>query len=262
MRLLLILIAIFLTGGRAQAEPAAPSISAATAKKIGHRIWQNECAGTVEGLTSWNSGENFASLGIGHFIWYPSGVTGPYEESFPAVLKHLKANGVTLPAWLQTAEDCPWTSKKSFEAARDSVRMKELRNLLANTVPLQTEVLVSRFLEGTKKILKAASASERPALQARIQALSAVPNGLYGMMDYVNFKGEGTNPAERYQGVGWGLLQVLQEMKGTPTGLAAVVEYSQAAQRALDRRIKLAPKKESQWRAGWFDRCAGYAKPF
>jgi hypothetical protein len=46
---------------------------------IGHRVWQNECNGTREGLTSWNTGENFASLGIGHFIWYPKGVNGPFE---------------------------------------------------------------------------------------------------------------------------------------------------------------------------------------
>ena len=262
MRFLLVLIFAGLVGGISHAETPSANISTATAKKIGQRIWQNECAGTISGLTSWNSGENFASLGIGHFIWYPAGVKGPYEESFPAVLKHFKSRGVKVPAWLLEAEHCPWPTKKTFEAQRDSVRMKELRNLLANTVPLQTEVLVARFLDGTKTILKAAPAPERPAIQARIKALSEIPGGLYGMMDYVNFKGEGTNPAERYQGVGWGLLQVLQEMKGTPTGMAAVVEYSAAARRTLDRRIQLAPKKETQWREGWLSRCAGYARPF
>ncbi|MFZ4681922.1 MAG: hypothetical protein ACOYMS_05440, partial [Terrimicrobiaceae bacterium] len=46
-------------------------LSDAQANEIGRRIWKNECAGSVDGLTSWNSGEDFASLGIGHFIWYP-----------------------------------------------------------------------------------------------------------------------------------------------------------------------------------------------
>ena len=27
---------------------------------IGQRVWQNECGGTRDGLTSWNAGENFA----------------------------------------------------------------------------------------------------------------------------------------------------------------------------------------------------------
>ena len=38
---------------------------------IGQRIFRNECAGKIEYLTAWNEGEEFASLGIGHFIWYP-----------------------------------------------------------------------------------------------------------------------------------------------------------------------------------------------
>lgn len=262
---LLSLAAILFCAGCATAPAEAPlidGINPATAKKIGQRVWLNECNGTVSGLTSWNTGENFASLGIGHFIWYPTGTKGPYEESFPAVLKHLAAKGVKLPDWLTTSEGCPWPDKKTFQAQKDSVRMKELRNLLANTVSLQAEVLAKRFLDGTKKIISAAPSGERKQIQQRIQNLAAVPAGLYGMMDYVNFKGEGTNPSERYQGQGWGLLQVLQEMPGTPVGVAATKEFSLAAQRTLDRRIKLAPKKEDQWRAGWLDRCAGYAKPF
>jgi hypothetical protein len=46
----------------------AVSLSHGDALKIGKRVWQNECNGTVSGLTSWNQGEDFASLGIGHFI--------------------------------------------------------------------------------------------------------------------------------------------------------------------------------------------------
>ncbi len=256
---------LLLCGGCATAPAEAPvidGISEATARKIGQRVWQNECGGTVSGLTSWNTGENFASLGIGHFIWYPAGPKGPYEESFPAVIKHLGTKGVKIPAWLASADVCPWQDRKSFLAQKDSVRMKELRNLLANTVPLQAEVLAKRFLDGTKKIISAAPSSERKQIQQRIQHLAAVPAGLYGMMDYVNFKGEGTNPSERYQGKGWGLLQVLQEMSGAPEGTAATKEFAQAAQRTLERRIQLAPKKEDQWRAGWMARCAGYGKPF
>ncbi len=272
MRSLALLSLLFLTFSAGCAAPpaAAPSgeaaarpvISAATAEKIGHRIWKNECGGTVAGLTSWNSGENFASLGIGHFIWYPRGVEGPYEESFPAVVRHLQVRGAQVPAWLASAADCPWPSKSAFEAQKNSDRMKELRSLLAATVPLQTEFLTARFLNGTGKILAAAPAAQRSTLQARIHGLSQAPAGLYAMMDYVNFKGEGINPNERYQGQGWGLLQVLQEMQGTPSAQAAAVEFSQAARRVLDRRIRLAPKNESQWRAGWFSRCDSYAQPF
>src|SRR6188474_258742 len=74
---------------------------------IGRRVWQNECGGTRDGLTSWNAGEGFASLGIGHFIWYPKGPHGPFEESFPKLVKFLAANGAKVPEWLHAA-DCPW----------------------------------------------------------------------------------------------------------------------------------------------------------
>ena len=59
------------------------------ALEIGRRIWKNECGGTVSGLTSWNAGEEFASLGIAHFIWYPEGKRGPFEESFPKLVAYL-----------------------------------------------------------------------------------------------------------------------------------------------------------------------------
>src|ERR1700687_5714085 len=62
------------------------NLSKAEALRIGKKIWQNKCDGTIAGLTSWNEGKNFASLGIGHFIWYPEGVRGPFEESFPKFL--------------------------------------------------------------------------------------------------------------------------------------------------------------------------------
>src|ERR1051325_10815153 len=67
------------------------ALSHAEAVRIGNKVWQNESNGTIAGLTSWNKGENFASLGIGHFIWYPKGLKGPFEESFPKLLNFISA---------------------------------------------------------------------------------------------------------------------------------------------------------------------------
>ena len=39
-------------------------------KWLGEQIYSNECNANFECLTSWNSGEDFPSLGIGHFIWF------------------------------------------------------------------------------------------------------------------------------------------------------------------------------------------------
>ena len=67
------------------------------------------------------------------------------------------------------------------------------------------------------------------AVQHRYAALSNTTQGMYCLVDYVNFKGEGIKPTERYNGKGWGLLQVLEEMQGFPAGRAATVEFSRAA---------------------------------
>jgi hypothetical protein len=252
---------LFAAASLAVVAPAAAefTIPAGTAAKIGQRIWKNECGGTVAGLTSWNAGENFASLGIGHFIWYPAGVTGPYQESFPGLVRLLSTRGAAVPKWLTAAKSCPWPNRAAFAAAQKSAQMQELRTLLANTIALQAEYAAQRSVASLPKILAAAGKSERAGLEAKFHALAATGSGLYCLMDYVNFKGEGTNPSERYKGTGWGLLQVLREMPATAPA-AAPAAFSAAAKRVLDRRIAAAPKDETRWRAGWFSRCDSYAR--
>src|SRR6185369_12802640 len=73
------------------------SLTREEAARIGHKIWQNESGGSLSGLTAWNQGEDFASLGIGHFIWYPAGRPGPFEESFPPMVEFIRTRGPTLP---------------------------------------------------------------------------------------------------------------------------------------------------------------------
>lgn len=241
------------------APPAAPAaagvrLSPAQLQRVGRRIWQNECAGTVEGLTSWNRGEDFASLGIGHFIWYPAGRRGPFEESFPPLAAFLHSRGVPMPAW--TRGPCPWDSRAAFEADRAGPRQTELRRLLAGTVALQTEFILARLQRALPKMQAQARQPQR--VQAHFQALLATPEGAFCLIDYVNFKGEGTAPAERYQGQGWGLLQVLEGLQQpTPAGFAA------SAKAVLSRRVRNAPpaRGEARWLAGWHNRCDGYLRP-
>src|SRR5437762_1689055 len=131
---------------------AAIDISSAEALRIGKRIWQNECGGTISGLTSWNAGEDFASLGIGHFIWYPNGKRGPFDESFPKFMNFASAERRSLPAWIQRLGvgaagviPCPWDSRAEFLRDQNSPRTKELRQFLADTVGLQARFLVQRL---------------------------------------------------------------------------------------------------------------------
>src|SRR5947199_5430065 len=104
------LLALLLLTAAAQASVVI-KLSPVETRRIGNKIWQNECGGTVSGLTSWNAGENFASLGIGHFIWYPKGVRGPFEESFPKFVEFAVARGTKLPAGVSQKDPCPWNSR-------------------------------------------------------------------------------------------------------------------------------------------------------
>lgn len=233
-------------------------LSERQAMEIGKRIWQNECAGTVDGLTSWNGGEDFASLGIGHFIWYPEGESGPFQESFPGLIEFLVANRVDVPGWLRTADGCPWGSRKEFMADFRSGRMKELRSMLAETVGWQARFAAARLEAALPKMLEAAPRGERERVKENFYRVAEQPLGMYALMDYVNFKGEGTSMSERYDGVGWGLLQVLETMGGGPP----MGEFSRAADAVLTRRVENSPasRNERKWLAGWRNRCASYGE--
>ena len=233
-------------------------LSAAQIDRVGQRIWQNECSGTVAGLTSWNAGEAFASLGIGHFIWYPKGQSGPFEESFPPLVAYLGSNSVPIPAWMKGV--CPWPTKAAFEADRNGVRQKELRVLLSQTVRQQTEFIMVRMERALPKML--AQAKSPSDVRSAFDALKASPEGVFCLIDYVNFKGEGTSAKERYQGQGWGLLQVLEGISPQKAVWHYPGEFAESAKRVLSRRVANAPpeRNEQRWLAGWQSRCDGYKK--
>lgn len=229
------------------------------AARIGRLIWQNESGGKYEGLTAWNEGEDFASLGIGHFIWYPTGETGPFVETFPELLRFIRQQGVKLPGFLARSNGCPWSDRKTFMRAFSGPLMTELRRFLAQTINHQVRFAALRLEKALPKMLLQCSDNERRLIIKNFYRVAGQPDGFYALMDYVNFKGEGTSPAERYNGHGWGLLQVLQEMgNGNP-----LEEFSRAAVRVLTRRVANSPaaRNEKRWLAGWSHRCHTYSQP-
>jgi len=238
------------------------TLSHADVQKIGKKIWQNECNGTISGLTSWNQGEEFASLGIGHFIWYPKGRRGPFEESFPKVVSFISKRGAKLPTLLLRGveQPCPWNSRAEFLRAQHTVEMNQLRQFLVDTIDLQAEFLIARLESALPKMLAEAAPADRANVQQQFERLARTSHGCYALVDYVNFKGEGVLHTERYQGQGWGLLQVLESMHGT-SDAAAVDEFSTAAKAILTRRVHNAPaeRHESRWLTGWLRRVNSYS---
>ena len=236
----------------------------AQAEAAGKKLWKNECGGTVAGLTSWNAGEDFASLGIGHYIWYPAGRREGFEESFPELVAFLQTSGVALPAWLRPGAPCPWNSRADFQREQSGERMTQLRQLLAGTVPLQARFSARRLEAALPKMLAAVPPGQRETVPRQFRRVAASPNGVYALVDYVNFKGEGVLPTERYHDQGWGLLQVLAGMQTDPAGgpgREATADFSRSAARVLTQRVANAPpeRNEGKWLPGWKNRVATYA---
>jgi hypothetical protein len=257
--LFLLLICVgALPGTVGVAFPQSIQLSDAQAGQIGRRLWQNESGGTIAGLTAWNSGEDFASLGIAHFIWYPANKRGPFEESFPPLLEYLVSNGLPVPTWLRQAGACPWTDRAQFLADQESARMKELRSLLARSIAFQARFAALRLERALPKMFEAVPSGDRKRIQENFDRVAGEPLGPYALVDYVNFKGEGTLASERYRGEGWGLLQVLQEMGKGP----ATLEFSRAADKVLTRRVANAPvaRNEKRWLPGWRNRVRTYVE--
>jgi hypothetical protein len=240
------------------------------AKKIGQKIWLNETGGKIDAITSWSANEDFASLGIGHFIWFPVGKWLPYEESFPALLEFMRKKNVRLPAWLDQAQipANPWTSRAEFRKNANSPQMKELRQFLLATVAEQTQFMMARAQGAMEKILKTTpDGTEREHIVIQFTRVIRASENFYPLIDYINFKGEGTNPNEaamnRETGrrQGWGLKQVLLRMNGVTGDPKAVrAEFAEAAQFVLQQRVRNLPSNRV-FEVGWLRRIATYHRP-
>ncbi|WP_257166459.1 hypothetical protein [Bradyrhizobium sp. SRS-191] len=240
------------------------------AQMIGRKIWLNEAGGRRDAITSWNAGEEFASLGIGHFIWYPATAKPPYEEGFPGLVAFLRKGKTPLPAWLDKTPvpACPWTSRADFKRNFNSPQMKQLRQFLLDTMAEQTQFLVARAQGAMDKILaNTPDGAEREHIVAQYSRVVRASEDLYPLIDYINFKGEGTNPSETAvdketgQRQGWGLKQVLLKMNGTTTEPKVVLaEYSDAVQVVLQQRVRNLPSNRV-WEAGWLRRAETYRRP-
>ncbi len=225
-------------------------------------VLQLQTVGAITGLTSWNKGENFASLGIGHFIWYPKGQRGPFEESFPKLINFISRRGAKLPKLVLGLGEapCPWNSRTEFRRALHTAEMNQLRQFLSDTVDLQAEFLIARLQSALPKMLAEAAPPDRANVQQQFELLASTPRGCYALADYVNFKGEGVLHTERYRGQGWGLLQVLEGMHRA-SGDDAVDEFARSAKAVLIRRVQNAPteRNESRWLSGWIRRVNSYS---
>jgi hypothetical protein len=241
-----------------------PMLSQAELQVIGDQIFKNEGGGSMDNLVHWNDGEDFASMGIGHFTWYPAGRAARFGNTFPDLLNYMQTKGVNLPPWLMQAKQhgAPWQTKAELMASKASPQVRELQNMLYQTRYLQTQFIVDRTRRATPRIVNATTPELRGRVAQNLNAVANTPGGWYALIDYTNFKGEGLNRNGGYNGQNWGLLQVLEEMRPAQAGQQALNEFADAAYRVLERRVRNSPpaRNEARWLAGWSNRVNTYRR--
>jgi hypothetical protein len=238
--------------------------------KIGDRVWNNESRRNEEELIVWNEGEPHASLGYMHFIWYPVGYEGIFVEDMPRFLAFFEKQGEKLPNFLVGRNDCLWFDRNDLlEAKRNkSQQFLSMKEWLKNTEGLQIKYVLSKleqFLVEAIQVLPDNNLRSRLVnsyhkVYTNIKFPREVSySGAYALIDYVNFKGNGLSESEKYNGEGWGLLQVLLNMNEE---LPPLESFAEAARLVLKRRVNNAPKSkwEEKWLPGWLNRVATYVQ--
>lgn len=238
-----------------QVEEAALNISSFDSKKIGEKIWKNEHKpGDKSGLVQWNDGEDFLSVGNGHFTWHNELTQSNINNSFPELINYIKTNHPEqyIPLFL-TMEKSPWINRDNFIKSKktnhDDLIIQMEKFFLGNF-----EVQCDFFIYNLEKTLTTIiEQSNKPDLmKGKLKALTNTEQGVYALADYVNFKGSGLNTNERYNGQGWGLLQVLEDMQGT-----SLESFVDSARDTLILRAVNNPSDE-KWLKGWQNRLNTY----
>lgn len=218
---------------------------------LGFRMWKNYAGGTLEGLTKWdesNADHQFMYLGIASNIWLPEGSSSIFQADWPVVAQRLKDLGCKIKPWM--LEDCPWSSKEEFDADFDSKKMTWLRTHLSKKklVWAQAFYIAERLQRSMDpnspdSLLNGLTADQSALVQKNFNLVvhCTNPSGIYALIDYVNFKGEGRlDGAEKFNGQSWGLLQVLLNMQTPEEGAddATIINaFFESAKVTLNNRI-------------------------
>jgi len=217
---------------------------------VAEMVWYHESNHQPERLdllTFWNEKEPFPSIGIGHFIWPPESYEGAFSSGrFHRFIQFAIERGADVPDWLREARYCPWESREEFYAAQASEKMQEFQTFVQDTMDLQAAYMTQRLERFKERLLNEGYTQEYEKLMGIDVAI---------LVDYLNFKHEGFDPKERYQGQGWGLFQVLQKMNGFDSNA-----FADAAKILLIKRVANAPDpiSESWWIPIWFERLDSY----
>lgn len=224
---------------------------------VGSLIYKNEIGNNRQNLVFWNPNESFPSLGIGHFVWYPAGYNKSNTDTLPKLVSFYKSKGIDVPKVLQNRY-APWTNRQQLEQARSRGEIEHVIEFFERTKDVQILFIYERLKSSLPQMMLS---SDNPELvKYQFDRVATAKNGLYPLIDYVNFKGEGLNTSKAYNDVGWGLRQILEDLDGSKSS-TALNEFADSCTKILKKRVRNQPrgKNEEVFLPGWIKRCQSYA---
>ena len=131
---------------------------------------------------------------------------------------------------------------------------------MVNTKVAQANYLIDNSKQSLQKIINAVPQDKRSHITKLISQLSNNLQGLYAIIDYLNFKGPGIGQHNDFEDEGWGLLQVLEKMNDVPASQEALEEFVRSAKIVLTHRAFITPndKHQDKWLQGWLRRVDTY----
>lgn len=197
--------------------------------------------------------ENFLSMGVGHFIWTND---NKYDETFPKFIDFFKTqnSGINVPKLL-LEKDPPLDKSGNVKKIKDFTedQKTEITKFLFKTKDIQVLFILKRTEKSLFKIIN--TEKDEKINKKLIENINKIlqyadknPEIIAMMIDYVNFKGDGTNENERTNsGKGWGLKQVILGMNFDND---VKNEFIKSAKNVLQNRInedKNIKKRENGW---------------
>ena len=214
-------------------------------------IAKKEFGGDWSKSVDWNPEEDFPSLGLGHYLWFPEGSKAPFNESFKDFIRFAYERdqkddlGLKFPEVLKLNNGeiapAPWSTRDAFLKAKKSGALEELVSFISNEKvrKLQLEYQLSHAKDVAEKaIVYNGEAGDQKALStteergAFLRELLQHPEGVALLVHYPTFKGDGFSPKERYASgdgnKGWGFFQVLDQAVKLPDSDPRVKQYRQS----------------------------------
>lgn len=187
-------------------------------------------------------------LGIAQNLWLPEGSNSIFQTEWPTVAQRLQELGCKIKPWM--LEGCPWSSQEAFDTDFNSKKMVWLRTHLSKKklVLAQAFCIAERLQRAMDpsspdSLLTGLTEEQSTLVQKNFDLVVHCfnPSGIYALIDYVNFKGEGRlDGSEKFVGVSCGLLQVSLNIQ-TPEEVAndetIINAFVEGAKVTLNNRI-------------------------